>query len=232
MAEAGIARAERPFWKKAGAFIAHEFRQALPPTLFFFIGFNLILLSKRLFLAEYLIQAGGFMVATMAALVVGKTVLVADKLPFLRRFDNAPLIRPILFKSVVYTALTTVARLLERLAHYLIDGGQIGGGAFVAELLGDFSWSRFIAIQIWVFALFLIYVTASEINNLLGDGELFRLFFRRRSSDLKATRRTRIRLLVRLSRLLEAHPAGSIVARESPVRQDVVEILRQLGRKE
>jgi hypothetical protein len=42
------------------------------------------------------------MPATMAALVVGKAVLVANKIPLLRRYDRAPLIQPILFKTVFY----------------------------------------------------------------------------------------------------------------------------------
>ena len=73
-----------------------------------------------------------------------------------------------------------------------------------ADLLGTFRWDHFIAVQIWIFVLFLAYVTASEINNLLGDGELFKILFTRRSSEPKSTRRARIRLLVRLARLLDA----------------------------
>ena len=97
--------------KRLGRFLWHEFRLVLPPTVYFIIGFNLILFTKRLILADDTIQFDGFFVATMAALIVGKTVLVADKLPFLRRFDYAPLAQPILFKTVVYTLLVSVVRL-------------------------------------------------------------------------------------------------------------------------
>jgi hypothetical protein len=41
--------------------------------------------------------------------------------------------------------------------------------------------------------LFLVYVTTYELNMLIGDGELYRLFFRWRSSEAKLTRRQRIR---------------------------------------
>jgi len=34
------------------------------------------------------------------ALVVGKSVLVANAMPFLRRFDTAPIIQPVLFKTI------------------------------------------------------------------------------------------------------------------------------------
>ena len=92
-------------WARIGSSILHEIREVIPPTVFFFVGFNLILLSKRLLLEQYLIAYAGFAIATTGALIVGKVVLVADKMPFLRRFDYAPLAYPILFKTVIYTLL-------------------------------------------------------------------------------------------------------------------------------
>lgn len=219
----------RSRWARAGAFVAHEFREMLPPTIFFFVGFNLILLTKRLMLAEYLIQFSGFLVATMGALIVGKTVLVADAMPFLRRFDKAPLAQPILFKTIVYTLLVFVARLLEALIHYMLADGTLGGGGFLHELLGSFSWDRFIATQLWIFVLFLVYVTASEVNSLLGDGELFKILFTRRSSELQSTRRARIRLLVRLARLTDAHPIDVLRDPGTAPNAELVTILRSLG---
>ena len=55
----------------------HEAHEAVLPTLFFFIGFNFIVLTTNLLVAQYLVAVSSFMVATMAALVVGKAVLVA-----------------------------------------------------------------------------------------------------------------------------------------------------------
>jgi hypothetical protein len=202
----------------------------LPPTIIFFVGFNLILFTKRLLLADYLIQFSGFILATTSALVVGKTVLVADMMPFLRRFDNAPLAEPILFKTIVYTLLVLAVRLLEALIHYLIEGGVVGDGGFLRDLLGTFRWDHFIAVQIWIFVLFLVYVTASEINNLLGDGELFKILFTRRSSELKSTRRARIRLLVRLSRLVDAHTIDLLRDPKTVVHAELVGILRDMAR--
>jgi len=92
---AGIAR-------KIGIRLFHEVREALPPTIFFFVGFNFIVLTTNLLVAQYLVAVSNFMLATMAALVVGKAVLVANKIPFLRRYDRAPLIQPILFKTAFY----------------------------------------------------------------------------------------------------------------------------------
>jgi hypothetical protein len=216
-------------WAKLGSSLLHEFREVVPPTIFFFVGFNLVLFTKQLFLQQYLIAYTGFFIATTGALIVGKVVLVANKMPILRRFDYAPLAYPILFKTVVYTGLVFVARLLELLVHYLINSGELGGGRFVEHLLGEFSWPRFIAIQIWIFVLFLAYVTANELNALLGDGELFGIFFTRRSTALKSTRRARIRLLTRLSRLTYAYSIAVLEDPRSAPHRELVAILRSLA---
>jgi hypothetical protein len=81
--------------RRIGAQLLHEAHEALPPTLFFFVGFNFIVLTTNLLAAQYLIAVSNFMLATMAALVVGKAVLVANKIPLLRRYYRAPLIQPI-----------------------------------------------------------------------------------------------------------------------------------------
>ena len=160
------------------AFLIKELRKVLPPTVFFAVGFNLIVLTTDLILADYLVSFGSFMVATMTALVVGKSVLVANALPFLRRFDTAPLIQPVLFKTIVYWAVVFVVRFLEKLVEYLFAGGTLGG---IPEYVAThFTWHRFAAIQIWIFVLFLIYISVAELHARLGDGELRKIFFTRR----------------------------------------------------
>ena len=126
-------------------------------------------------------------------------MLVADAVPFLRRFDNAPLIYPVLFKTIMYTLFVFVARLIEAFIHYLVQGGILGGGRF--------------------------------INHLFGDGELFKVFFTRRSSELKSSRCARIRLFARLGRLTEAHSIEVLSDARSAPHTELVGILRDLSRE-
>ena len=204
-----------------------QVKHVLPPTIFFLVGFNLILWTKRLILEEQGIEFSGFFTATVAALLVGKAVLVTDNLPFMRRFDGAPMIQPILFKSAIYWLCVLIVRLAEGLVHFLAAGGVIAD--FPEHLVQHFSWPRFLSIQIWLTVLFLIYVTIHELNMLFGDGELFRLFFRWRSSEAKLTRRQRIRLLTRLNRLTETNPIEAFSERGSPTHAELVDILHQLA---
>jgi hypothetical protein len=221
----GFARVAR----RVGAGLLHEVREALPPTIFFFVGFNFIVLTTNLLVARYLVAVSSFMLATMAALVVGKAVLVANKLQFLRRYDRAPLIRPILFKTVVYWIIVFIARLLERFAHFWIIERKPPGD-FVHYLITTFSWHRFSAISLWILVLFLIYVTASEFSHLFGRGELRRLFFTFRPSELQLNRRQRIRELMRMSKLMDAHPVEEFRDPASAAHQELVEIVEALAR--
>ena len=214
-------------WSGILAFIIKEFKEVIPPTVFFAVGFNIIALATQLVLDDYFVRFAKLIVVTTSALVVGKAVLVANALPFLRRFDRAPLIQPILFKTAIYFVVVLVVQILERIVEYLLGGGTMAGiSKYVSE---NFSWHRFTAIQIWIFVLFLIYVTATELNTLLGDGELVRILFTRRSSDLKQTRRQRIRTLVNLSRLTDGHGLNELQDPNTAAYRELVSLISGLA---
>ena len=218
---AGIAR-------RIGIRLFHEVREALPPTIFFFIGFNFVVLTTNLLVAQYMVAVSNFMLATMAALVVGKAVLVANKMPLLRRYDRAPLIQPILFKTAFYWVIVFFARLLERLAHFLVEGNSPGD--FGSYLITTFSWHRFSAISLWIFVLFLIYVTVSEFSHLFGPGEIRRLLFTRRPSELQLNRGQRMRELLRLSRLADTHSVDEFRDPASAPHRELIDIVQRLAR--
>jgi hypothetical protein len=145
----------------------------------------------------------------------------------MRRFDGAPLIQPILFKSAIYWLCVLIVRLAEEFFHFAAAGGAIAD--FGDHFANHFSLARFLSIQIWLMVLFLVYVTIHELNELFGNGELYRLFFRWRSSEAKLTRRQRMRLLTRLNRLTEANPIEAFSDRASPVHEELVAILHELA---
>jgi hypothetical protein len=222
---AGLAR-------RVGVWWLHELRELIPPTLFFIVGFNLVVLTTNLILAEYKVAFASFVLATTAALVVGKAVLVANNLPLLRRFDRAPVILPILYKTLFYWAVVFLVRLLEHFVRFwLVEHNAVGGGRFVRHVAATFSWHRFAAIQIWILVLFLVYVTASEFNELFGQGELRRILFTHRSSELQLNRRQRIRELARLSHLADAHSEDEFRDPTSAAHRQLVDIVRRLARK-
>ena len=137
--------------RRFGAPLLRGLRGALPPTIFFFVGFNFIVLTTNLLVADYAVAVSNFMLATLAALVVGKAVITANAMPFMKLFDRAPLIQPILFKTAVYWVAVFFTRLGERFVNFSIVNGNHPGD-FLEYLVSSFSWHRFIAISLLVAA--------------------------------------------------------------------------------
>ena len=130
-----------PFLRRALDWWLARVKHVLPPTIFFLVGCHLILWTKRLVLEEHGIDFSGFFTATLAALLVGKAVLATDHLPFMRRFDGAPMIQPIIFKTAIYWLCILIVRLAEELVHFLANGRTVTD--FPTYLIESLSWSRF-----------------------------------------------------------------------------------------
>jgi hypothetical protein len=159
-----------------------ETEELVPPTLFFTAGFCLIELTTQLVLDAYHVQFANYLLAFVGALVVGKAVLLANLLPFLHRFDTTPLIKPILFKTALYTVAVLIVRCLERVIEYLIGGGRMTGIPDYVQ--SHLDWDRIMATQIWVLVLFLIYTSFTELNRHLGKNGLVHLFLMDRPPKL------------------------------------------------
>jgi hypothetical protein len=139
------------------------------------------------------------------------------------------LIQPILFKTGIYWVAVVITRLMERFVHHAIIDGN-GPGGFFDHLVSTFSWARFSAISLWVFALFLIYVTAVEFSQLFGAAEMRRLLFSYRPSELQLGRRQRARELMRLNRLADEYDLDQFRVPGSFAHQRLVEIIERLAR--
>ena len=128
-----------------------------------------------------------------------------------------------------YGIVVTIVRFLERILHFAFDARGFDAAAQAAIL--DFSWHRFVAVQIWIFVSFLLYVTASELNALVGDGQLRRLFFHHRSSEYRLTRRQHIRALMEISRLARDTPHERLLDPATPQGSRLSELIDRLRRR-
>ena len=95
--------------------LKHEIKEAIPPFIFFFFAFHLLILTRALVQSQYGVELQSVMNATIAALVVAKVVLLADLLPFVNRFPDKPLAWNIAWKTVLYLLAAIVVAYLERI---------------------------------------------------------------------------------------------------------------------
>lgn len=155
--------------------VQHEARKAIPPTLFFMVCFNLIVLTVALLSPSHGHSVVDHAAATFAALVVGKAVLISDMLPFFNKYPKHPLIYNTIWKAALYFAVTFLFRLGERL--FAAATNDYGFSAGLAEEASHFSWSTFWAIQLWLAILFLIYAGTREAINAFGGRTVYEMFF-------------------------------------------------------
>ncbi len=154
--------------------IQHEFLDVLVPTIFFFVAFNVIVITKALMLEEYGIRFSGFMAATLGALVVAKVVLLADNIPFINKYPHKPLIYNVVWKTCIYVLVATVVRYLE---YFLPLAWKYRSLELGAQHLWDaIVWPQFWAIHIWLVFLFFIYVSFRELARTLGEEKFIQIY--------------------------------------------------------
>jgi hypothetical protein len=69
-----------------------EFLEILPPTIFFFVALHIVAFTRVLILEGTGIAPTTSVSVTVAALILGKAVVIADMLPFINRFPEKPLV--------------------------------------------------------------------------------------------------------------------------------------------
>jgi hypothetical protein len=107
---------------KVWAKVKHEFREVLPPMIFFLVAFHIVLMERALMAREYGLHPLSMATATVTALVVAKVVLIADMLPIINRFPEKPLMYNVVWKTAIYVGASL-------LAHYLEHPSSRCGGA-------------------------------------------------------------------------------------------------------
>src|SRR5437773_11941197 len=155
--------------------LKEEFFALLPPTIFFFVALHIVTFVRVLMLKGTGISPLSSVSIAVAALILGKAVLLADMLPMINRFPNKPLIYNVTWKTLIYLVVSALIHYLER----LIDFWRQSGG-FVAgnqKLLSEIIWPHFWAIQIILFVLIAAYCTVHELVRVIGREKVLRIFF-------------------------------------------------------
>ena len=155
--------------------LKEEFFAVLPPTIFFFLALHLVTFIRVLIARGSHFEPLSTMSIAIAALILGKAVLIADLLPPINRYPNKPLAYNIAWKTVIYVLMAAVIHYLERLIDFSRQAGGIVAGN--EKLLAEIVWPHFWAIQIILFILILAYCTAHELARVIGREKMLRLFF-------------------------------------------------------
>ncbi len=155
--------------------LKQEFLEILPATIFFFIAFHLIALTEVLLLRQYRVPVSTTALVTVSALVLGKAILIADKLPFINRFPHKPLIYNLIWKTFFYLLISLFFRYLEVLIPMLVK--HQSWSLANQHLQQEIVWPHFWAVQIWVWVLLFGYSIVRELVRTMGRREAIKRFF-------------------------------------------------------
>jgi hypothetical protein len=155
--------------------LKEEFFAVLPPTIFFFVALHIVTVVRVLIAKGSQFQPLSTISITVAALILGKAVLIADMLPAINRFPEKPLIYNVVWKTAIYLLVAAVIHYMERLFDFTRQAGGIVAGN--EKLLAEIVWPHFWAVQIILFVLILMYCTGRELVRVIGREKVLRIFF-------------------------------------------------------
>ena len=155
--------------------LKEEFFKLLPPTIFFFVALHIVAFVRVLMLKGTGISPTSSISIAVAALILGKAVLIADMLPTINRFPNKPLIYNVAWKTSIYLLVATLIHYLERLVDFWRQTGSFVAGN--EKLLAEIVWPHFWAIQIILFVLIVMYCMMHELVRVIGKEKTLRIFF-------------------------------------------------------
>ena len=155
--------------------LKEEFFKILPPTIFFFVALHLVMFIRVLMLEGTGLAPSSSISIAVAALILGKAVLLADMVPVINRFPNEPLIYNVAWKTLIYWLMATLIHYVERLIDFWRQtGGFVAGNR---KLLAEIIWPHFWAIQIVLFVLIAMYCMMHELVRVIGREKVMRIFF-------------------------------------------------------
>jgi hypothetical protein len=145
-----------------------ELRRLLMIFAYLWLVFLVFLVHEWIVLADHHIGFTFYGLAAINALVLSKIMLIAEGLGFAERFENRPLIVPILYKSVLFSLLLVTAYILEEIIFGQFHGKRVaesfptlGGGG----MAGTFCVTALLCIALVPFFAF------REIARTVGEAE-------------------------------------------------------------
>lgn len=163
--------------------LKEELRTVGLATLFFLGCFLLVIVLKKLFLAQYDIGFYGLSVAILGALLAGKVAVILDKLKAGTRFEESrPPWLSVAYKTLIYSIAAMVLVAAEKVFHAYRELDSLGPA--IHEVWHGRDRNTIFATALCLAAAFGAYNVLSVVNRHLAGGRLGAWFMGRATVGL------------------------------------------------
>jgi hypothetical protein len=147
--------------------------------LYLWLVFGLLAIHQSIILSQYQIDYQSHGLAVINALVFAKIMLIAEDLRLGDRFNDKPLIYPVLYKSLLFAIALICFHIVE---HVLVG---MWHGQKVAESLSEIGANKLrgmVSISVIATVALIPYFSLRQLSRVIGKDNFWSLFFRRRNS--------------------------------------------------
>jgi hypothetical protein len=154
-----------------------ELKRFIAIFLYLWVVFGLLSLHKSLVLSQRHLDYQEHTFAIINAFVFAKILLVGEQFHLGRRFQNRPLIYPILHKCFVFTIVLMCFHVIESVVVGVWHGHTISDS--IPPMLG-WNPKGLLAVGVMCFVLLLPFFGFREITRAIGRAEMWSLLFGKR----------------------------------------------------
>ena len=123
---------------------------------------------------QYGITFASSSAATIGALIVGKSILIANALPFVNWFSQKRLIYNLTWRTFLYVILVLLFQFLEELIPLISKYGEVSAAS--ERLIEEIKWNKFWATHILLISFLIIYNTAVVATEKIGRKRFLEIF--------------------------------------------------------
>lgn len=138
------------------------------------IFFSVFVLYRRLILSHYDILVDDYFMGVVKALIFAKVIMLGAFLRIDKRFDNKPLIIPVIYKALLFTILIIVFDIVEYFISKMISLRSLTLAK--EELVNHFSAIWLGGVMV-VFVSFLPFFAMKELTRIIGYAKVKKMFF-------------------------------------------------------
>jgi|SRR5580704_9216052 hypothetical protein len=153
-----------------------EFKKFMAIFLYLWVVFALLSIHETIIRAQHGLDYEAHTFAVINAFVFAKVLLVGEHFRLGNRFKHKPLIYPVLYKCLVFSALLTGFHIVEKIVAGVIGGQTLSQG--LADVDGR-TLVSIVSMSTLAFVMLIPFFAFRELGRLIGEKELRSLFLGR-----------------------------------------------------